>query len=195
MSTATDPTRSSPIAASGHAASPQIAQTLAAPQGQVKVCVKGPGVEAWAQAQAIPWPAKLYDIVGVGQGASFPGHAESWLVRVGNQELVLECSPDEPLLQKWEQALQASPPAVYRIEHQSVSIDLLGQQALAVLAQTSGVRFASEPAGRIVFTRVAGVSCGILVLGEGQNRFYRIWVDYTLASYLWETLVEIVAGM
>ena len=187
MSTATDPTRSSPIAASGHATSAKIAETLAAPQSLVKVCVKGPGVEAWTQAQAIPWPAKLYDIVTVGPSG--------FLVRVGNQELVLECPADEPLLEKWEQSLQSPPAGVYRIEQQSVSIDLRGQRALDVLGQTSGVRFATEPAGRIVFTRAAAVSCGILVLGDGAARSYRIWVDYTLAPYLWESLEKILSEM
>ncbi len=162
-------------------------QSLRLPQDLVKISVKGPKASAWAQAQAIPWPAKLYDILPIGQGGL--------LVRVGNQELVLECPPPEPLLLKWEQSLQTAPASVYRIEQQSVSIDLLGQRALGVLAQTSGVQFAKEPAGRIVFTRLAGVSCGILVLGEGDARSYRIWVDYTLAPYLWETLVEIVRGM
>ena len=55
------------------------------------------------------------------------------------------------------------------------------------MIQTCGVNFLQEPPNRIVYTRVAGASCGII---PTANK-YRIWIDYTLAPYLWETLSEI----
>ena len=35
--------------------------------------------------------------------------------------------------------------------------------------------------------RVAGVSCAVLPRGDGEARTYRLWVDYSLAPYLWTT--------
>ena len=104
--------------------------------------------------------------------------------------------PTEPLLQKWEQSLPARPGR--RLPHRTASgfhrpAGPVGPEPC--WRRPAACAFAKQPAGRIVFTRIAGVSCGILVLGEGADRFYRLWVDYTLAPYLWETLVEIVREM
>ena len=65
--------------------------------------------------------------------------------------------------------------------------------ALVVLAQTCGMDWAREPTGRIAYTRVAGASCAVLPLADGDRRSYRLWVDYSLASYLWATLAQIAA--
>jgi sarcosine oxidase gamma subunit len=62
-----------------------------------------------------------------------------------------------------------------------------------MLLQTCGVDMSAEPAGRIVFTRVGGVSCGLIPQGNGAERSYRVWCDYTLAPALWETLCSILA--
>jgi sarcosine oxidase gamma subunit len=63
---------------------------------------------------------------------------------------------------------------------------------MRILLQTCGIDMAQESAGRIAYTRVAGVSCGIIPEVSGGERRYRLWCDYTLAPYLWENLVTIL---
>ena len=92
-----------------------------------------------------------------------------------------------------EAALAAADRDGYRVEQQSLSLVLKGDAALVVLAQTCGMDWAREPTGRIAYTRVAGASCAVLPLADGDLRSYRLWVDYSLASYLWETLAQIAA--
>jgi hypothetical protein len=111
----------------------------------VKIGMKGPKLTQWAQSNAITLPARLYDVSQIVDGGL--------LVRVGNDEIVLECQPENLLLGKIERAL-------------------------------------ADPFANI-YTRIAGVSCGIIPFEESGQRLYRIWVDYTLAAYLWETLAEI----
>jgi len=157
---------------------------LSHPAELVKLGVKGPKLTQWAQSHGIELPFTLYDAVGVGQ--------RGLLVRVGGEEIILECEENDPWLAKFEKALDESCPDVYRIEQQSATIELSGKYANRVLAQTCGVNFSREPAARIVYTRVAGASCGIIAMEKNGQRIYRIWIDYTLTSYLWETLTEIV---
>jgi sarcosine oxidase gamma subunit len=88
--------------------------------------------------------------------------------------------------------VRAADAGIYRIEQQFCTVELRGPNAPGILAQTCGVNFSAEPAGRIVYTRIAGVSCGVIVLDDQARRTYRVWVDYTLAPYLWETFVQIV---
>jgi hypothetical protein len=149
----------------------------------VKVGVKGADLSAWAQKYQLEIPETFYDVLAVG--------VHGLLARVGAQEIVLECAEDDALLLTMEQALRASG-NVYRIEQQSVTFELRGAQALPVLAQTCGVNLHREPPARIIYTRIAGVACGVIPMEESSERAYRIWVDYTLAPYLWETFVEII---
>ena len=76
-----------------------------------------------------------------------------------------------------------------------MTLVLEGDEALGILAQTSGVDFVGELADRMVYTRVAGASCGVLPREETGQRVYRLWVDYSLAPFLWETLAEIAADL
>ena len=153
----------------------------------VKLGAKGPRLQAWAARHGIALPAAIYDILPVG--------ADGVLARVGSGELILECTADEPLLGQMEVALAAADGDVYRIEQQSVSLVLKGDAALAVLAQTCGMDWAREPTGRIAYTRVAGASCAVLPLADGDQRSYRLWVDHSLVPYLWETLAQIAAAV
>ena len=47
----------------------------------------------------------------------------------------------------------------------------------------------------MVYTQVAGAACGVLPRGEDGQRAYRLWVDYSLAAYLWEALAAIAADI
>jgi sarcosine oxidase gamma subunit len=173
-------TRTSPI----HHASSDPALSMKAEL--VKIGVKGPGVPAWVQRLGVAFPAKLYDCQQV-DGAL--------IVRVGGDELIVEAEANHPLLAKLDEALRTSEPGVYRIEQQSVTIVLRGLKAVGILLQTCSVEMSEEPLDRIVYTRVAGVSCGIIPQSDGGERTYRLWCDYTLAPYLWENLATILSEL
>ena len=158
---------------------------LERPAGTVKLGAKGPRLQAWAARHGIALPVAIYDTLPVGTFGV--------LARVGSGELILECAADEPLRGQMEAALAAADRDVYRVEQQSLSLVLKGDAALVVLAQTCGMDWAREPTGRIAYTRVAGASCAVLPLADGDRRSYRLWVDCSLASYLWATLAQIAA--
>lgn len=180
-------TRNSPLGHHIAEATPGVLTALRHSTDLVKLGVKGPSLDAWAEQHEIELPADIYDILTVGQNGV--------LARVGTGELILECAPDDALLTQFESALHTVDTGVYRIEQQSVTLVLAGDAALGILAQTCGVNFAREPVGRMVYTRVAGASCGVLPQEQSGQRSYRLWVDYSLAPYLWKTLAEIAAGL
>jgi len=184
----TTPTRRSPLAAllsdptaPGSAQHP--ASGLSHPADLLKVGVKGAGLTRWAAAHGVVLPAGLYDTLPVGDNGV--------LVQVGSNELILEAEADAPELATLDRALAAPGPDVMRVEQQTATFELSGPTALSILAQTCGHNLAAAPAGRIVFTRVAGVSCGIIPRHVADETVYRLWVDYTYAPYLWETLTTI----
>ena len=179
--------RNSPLDDLFTEATPDVLAVLRHPTDLVKLGVKGPGLVAWAEQHEIELPVEVYDTLLVGQ--------HGVLARVGTGELILECAPDDGLLTRFESVLQALDNKVYRIEQQSVTLVLAGDAALGVLAQTCGVDFVGELADRMVYTRVAGASCGVLPREETGQRVYRLWVDYSLAPFLWETLAEIAADL
>jgi sarcosine oxidase gamma subunit len=138
----------------------------------------------WARTHGIELPLKLYDVQPISEYGV--------IARVGNDEIILECTPVDNSIAKVERILQQPSAGVYRIEQQTVTIELIGKHAHPILAQTCGVNFSSEPAQRIVYTRVAGASCGVIVRQKDEQRIYRIWVDYSLAVYLWDCFCEII---
>ena len=78
-----------------------------------------------------------------------------------------------------------------RVEHEEATLLLTGRRSLEVLSQTCGINFREALPDKVVFTRVAGVSCGVFTEAIREVPVYRIWVDPSYALYLWETLVEI----
>ena len=175
---------SSPLDALAEATPEAVLAVLRQRPDLVKLGLKGPALETWARARGIDLPEPLYACLPVGP--------DGVLARVGGDELILECAADEPLLAQLEEELATPTPGVYRLDQQSLSLVLVGELALPVLAQTCGVDMARQPLEQLVYTRVAGASCAVLPHLEQDQRVYRLWIDCTLAPYLWETLAEIV---
>lgn len=160
-----------------------VAGTLREVIGSVKLGVKGPGVNTWGQSLGLSLPTKLYDVQVIG--------TDGRVARVGTNEIIVEFPAANDLVTRMETSLQNAPAGVYRIEQQSRSLFLSGDKALQVFAQTCGVKMADEPHDRIIYTRVAGVSCGIIPLRIGAAVEYLIWVDPASAPYLGQTLATI----
>ncbi len=152
-----------------------------------KLGVKGPNLAPWAEGTGIELPQRLYDVKRVDE--------DGVLVRVGGDEIIFESKPGNPLFVRIEQALNQPTQGVYRIEQQASTIEICGPLVHRALAQTCGLNFSREPAERIVYTRVAGASCGVIPLETSGGRIYRIWIDYSLTPYLWEVLNEIAADV
>ena len=176
-------TRRSPLRALVAAAPAPVRELLSHPDELVKRGVKGPGVAAWAQRHDLPLPATRHAVLPVG--------ATGVVARAGEGELILECPPQDALWQRWQEAVAEATKGVYDIPQQSVTLELSGPHAREVLARSCAVNLAAEPVHTVLYTRIAAVSCAVLPRGAGESRTYRLWVDYSLASYLWTTLAEL----
>jgi heterotetrameric sarcosine oxidase gamma subunit len=174
-------TRQSPIA--HNEASNEVAATLVQLTDLVSIGLKGPGLSDFAARIGLQIPSNLYEVSSTGENGL--------LSRVGGEEITIDCPEGDPLMVKIEESFTESIAGLYRIEQQQAIFELRGNKAVRVLAQTCGVDPTVQPTNRIFFTRIAGVSCGIIVLERQAGRVYRIRVDYTLAPYLWDTLAEI----
>ena len=180
-------TRQSPIAHLVAAAPAAVQAALHHPVDTVKIGAKGPRLVEWAEQHALGLPARIYDTRPVG--------TDGVLARVGAGELILECRPQEVLWARLNAALDAAEAGVYRVEQQSATLVVRGHATAGIWAQACAVDLARAPAGRMVYTEVAGAACAVLPRNEDGQRAYRLWVDYSLAAYLWEALAAIVADI
>ena len=161
----------------------EISAVMKQPSNLIKLGIKGPDLATWANFHEFELPDSVYDCLPVGN--------DGILARVGGSELILESTSEDSLRHRFEEALpQAS--GVYRVEQQSITLVIEGDYALPVLAQTCGVELERAPVSQVLYTRVAGASCAIIPQREIANRCFRLWIDYTLAHYMWETLAEII---
>lgn len=180
-------TRKSPISHLIADAPAPVQAALLHPVDMVKLGAKGPRLVEWAEQHALALPERIYDTRPVG--------TDGVLARVGTGELILECRPEDEFWARLNAALAAAGDGVYRVEQQSVTLVVQGDDAASILAQACAVDLAREPTGRMVYTQVAGAACGVLPHGEDEQRAYRLWVDYSLAAYLWEALAAIAADV
>ena len=158
-------TRKSPIAHLVADAPAPVQVALHHPVDMVKIGAKGPRLVEWAEQHALALPERIYDTRPVG--------ADGVLARVGAGELILECQPEDELWARLNAALEAAEVGVYRVEQQSVTLVVQGNDAEGILAQACAVDLAREPAERMVYTQVAGAACGVLPRGEDGQRAYR----------------------
>lgn len=161
-----------------------------------RIGLKGPDAIGWARAQGIPVPDEIYGWTrAAGGGLS---------VRVGSGELFLE----GPHAAAAEEGLAGAPSgtACWPVRREDAAFLLCGERALEVLAQACSYDFRGA-AGTFVMTRVAMVSCSILVEGgladggqaevDGEEDaagrpVYHLWAAASYGLYLWDELLAIV---
>ena len=124
-------TRKSPIAHLVADVPAPVQATLHHPVDMVKLGAKGPRLVEWAEQHALALPARMYDTRPVG--------ADGVLARVGTGELILECQPGDELWARLNAALEAAEAGVYRVEQQSVTLVVRGDDAEGILAQACAV--------------------------------------------------------
>lgn len=149
----------------------------------LKVGVKGPMAATWLSKQGRVVPDEIYQIHGETGGTQ--------IVRTGSEEFVIVFSGPDSAGQ-WHQSLESAPSGVYGFEHEGAVFELSGRRAVEVFAQTCAIDFSDTPARRIIFTRMAGTTCAIIPDPVAEVPYYRLWVDYASAPYLWEQLAQIV---
>jgi len=148
-----------------------------------KLGVKGTGAAGWLAEQGLKVPEKVY--------ASAPLEAGGLVVRLGADEFLIEAGSLDGSLSALRERMPDDALHVAPVVREDAALLLAGPRATELLLQTCGYEFAKSQDRRLVYTRIAGVSCGVLPQQILGNQGYRIWFDPSYALYLWETLVEI----
>ncbi|MEK6248636.1 MAG: hypothetical protein N2C12_10685, partial [Planctomycetales bacterium] len=117
------------------------------------------------------------------------------IARLGRDEYFLESGFASEVVPALDQQLASTQGHLYRVQREDATFMLVGPRAIDVLSQTCACNFEETPDGRVLLTRLAGVSCAILPNPVAETITYRIWVDPGFAFYLWETLVKICAEL
>jgi len=188
------PIYTSPVAAQlphpkdfASASTPHAEITIGDASSLAKLGLKGPLAAQWLQEQNISVPRQSL--------STGPIEGGGLIARLGTEEFLLESGRGNQLIAELESRLGSGHSGVYRVERQDATFLLSGVRVLEVFAQTCGVNFRELPAGQVIFTRVAGVSCTILPQSVGELTTYRLWVDPSFAADLWHSLYEITADL
>ncbi len=155
--------------------------------GLQKLGLKGPAAETWLASSGLDVPADIFATRQLPEGGM--------IARFGAREFFLEDGIANLSLPALAAKIDSHESGLYRVEHQEATFVLTGHRALEVLAQTCGINFVEALPDKVIFTRVSGVSCGILPERLREIPAYRLWVDPSYAVYLWETLAEICASL
>ena len=151
----------------------------------VKLGVKGPAAAGWLDEQTAEVPQQVYE--------TSLDQERCLAVRLGEDEFLYEGIQACATLNALEANLPTAPTGVYRVVREDATFLLVGGGAVDVLAETCGVELRNSPVGKVVLTRMAMVSAGVLPERRGDIPAFRLWVDCSYAVYLWEVLSEIVA--
>lgn len=149
---------------------------------------KGPGAADWLVSRDLPVPAEIY------QGQATPGNG--WMTRTGSEEFLLrgavgsrrsELAGDLPGNGYQQDFLMTS-------RHDAVLL-LAGCRSAELMAQTCALDYAAFTLEKTVFTRVAGVSCGLVKDQVNDDPVCWLWIDPSQALYLWQELVQIIQDL
>lgn len=151
-----------------------------------RISVKGANAEAFLQEQNVPTPEEIYAI------ASLPD--EGFIARTGAAEFFLEDGAQGHRVECVRNALGKGKEGVYPVLREDASFLISGTEAMKVMAQTCGCDF-RQADSRMVFSRVAMVSCAILPRTLNGIPVFQLWLDSTYGVYLWETLLAIVRDL
>ena len=151
--------------------------------GLQKLGFKGPDAEHFVAEHGIAIPEAVYESRALTDGGL--------IVRLAADEFLLESGLIGAALPQLSSDLDSAEGQVFRVERQDATFLLTGSRATKVLAQSCSINFNEASLNQLLLTRVAGVNCGVLPETIGNQQFFRLWVDYTYAIYLWTTLVQI----
>ncbi|MBI1398166.1 MAG: hypothetical protein GC151_19505 [Betaproteobacteria bacterium] len=149
--------------------------------------LKGPGAADWLRAQALPVPDT--------PNSWEPLEGGGRVLRLALSEFLIEDGPRGDAAARLSARLCAGIPQVYPVPRQDAAFALTGTRIGELLAQTCNVDLPGALAGTrsVVLTQMVSVSVSVLRDDNGGLPCYRLWCDYTMGAYLWETLAEIAA--
>lgn len=150
--------------------------------------VRGAGASAYLVQQSYPVPSAPNQLVSTGSGAWVMSlsHREFWLLQPG-QKAVASAMQGEALgSEVWPLYCQ----------HSHAWLQLAGERRAEVMATLCGVDLseAAFPEGNVVQTQVARVTSIIAHHAEGQAGAFSLFVDQSLAVYLWEALEDAITA-
>jgi sarcosine oxidase subunit gamma len=150
-----------------------------------RVGIKGPAAAAWLAGTAgLPAPGEIY------QALPIPGGG--LVARVGGDEFLIEDGVRGNAVTHLDATLAEAPvPGLYRVPRQDAAVLLTGSNAPAALAEVCAVDF-RKPQPRLVYTRVAGVSCGLHARTLAGLHAFQLWIPPSYGEYLFETLLQVV---
>lgn len=151
--------------------------------GLNKLGIKGSDSENWLVDQKIDVPTTNYESRRLTDGG--------YIVKLAADEFLLESGPRNEVVPSIDASPKPNGHQVVRVERQDATFLLVGSRSIDVLLQTCGVNFKDAVPGNLVFTRVAGVSCGVLPELVERLPAYRFWFDSSYAVSMWQTLNEI----
>ncbi|MGD9853629.1 MAG: hypothetical protein AB7U20_01635 [Planctomycetaceae bacterium] len=158
--------------------------------GLAKLGLKGRDAAGWLATQDVDVPPAVYESRDLADGGV--------IVRIGADEFLLESGISGRSVSALAEQFRSRDPhtgRLERIERQEATFALCGAQALDVLRQTCSIHFDDVLPRHFLWTRVAGVNCGIIKNAIGPVQGFRLWADCSYAEYLWETLAEICASL
>lgn len=155
--------------------------------GLHKLGLKGPDARTWLTGMGLDVPGDIFASHSLTDGGV--------IVRLGADEFFLEDDISNTNLSTFPAGIASHKGQLVRVEHQEATFLLTGRRALEVLAQTCAINFRKVTPHKVVFTRVAGVSCGVYPETLREMPAYRLWLDPSYAVYLWVTLAEICRSL
>jgi sarcosine oxidase, subunit gamma len=149
--------------------------------------VKGLGAADWLREHSFAVPSNVFD--------TLPLSDDAWIARLGETEFLAQWASDDDILTRIGKHLLLPRKDIFSIPCSDATIQLSGAEARSVFAQTCGIDFRKTPLQRILFTRVAGVSCGIIPQANESEVSFRLMCDCSYSAYLWETLAGITTEL
>ena len=148
--------------------------------------LRGAGAADWLSAMGVAVPTEVYATRPLGEGGL--------IARIGKEEFFLEAATCSQSFGALREALPIASGCT-AVLHEDASLLVTGSGSLDLLSQTCSYRFATSPVDKWVYTRVAGVNCGILPQSQGGQTRYHLWFDPSYAVYLGETLLGIATEL
>jgi sarcosine oxidase subunit gamma len=152
---------------------------------QPRVVAKGPRAAEFLASQGWPVPEQVLNVL--------PSVGGGLVARTGANEFLVEGLPGDERVGQLEAALAQAGGGVYRVPRQDAIMALVGSRAVEALRHACAYDFASaEAGGPVVMTRMAGVSCTVIVRSIDNRRVFELSTEGTFGVYLWHVLLEIV---
>lgn len=150
--------------------------------------VRGAGASAYLVQQSYPLPNAPNQLV--------PTDSDAWVMSLSHREFWLLQPAQKAVASAMQGEALASEVWPLYCQHSHAWLQLAGAPRAEVMALLCGVDLsqAAFPEGSVVQTQVARVTSIIAHHAEGQASVFSLFVDQSLAVYLWEALEDAITA-